>query len=116
MRLTSRSDIALMPRLRPLPQEREKQKAMWGPLHAFIRNHYGYVTSAADRFPIRFECLPDAELPDALRSMGYDLKAAGTAERLLPQAEEVKQRGNVTTITNQHMVRTTVSVFEFDLR
>jgi len=50
------------------------------------------------------------------RSISYDLKAAGTAERLLPQAEEVKQRGNVTTITNQHMVRTTVSVFEFDLR
>ncbi len=105
----------MMPRLRPTQEQRQKQHALWGALHAFIRNNGGWITSKPDEFPIRFECRPEAALPDELRSLGYDLKDRGTEEKFLPVAEAVKQAGNITSITIQSPVPTTVLIFELDL-
>lgn len=82
--------------------------------HAFIRNHGGSITSAPYASPIRLECSPSSELPEKLRGYGYKLAELGSAERMLPVAEFVKQRGG-TKMTTQQVVPTAVSIFELDL-
>jgi len=40
---------------------------------------------------------------------------AGTAERLLPVTETITENGTIRKVTRQHVVPTTVSVFQFAL-
>jgi hypothetical protein len=102
-----------MPRLSPPPAQRERERRLWGNLHAFIRNHDGsQITSKPDCFPARMECRQDSELPNILREQGWILANGGTNEVFLPVSAEMKLNGINITVARDHLVPTTVAVWE----
>jgi hypothetical protein len=101
-----------MPRLRPLP--RERQRRIWENLDATVFNHGGWTVSMPYAFPLRFECT-DAVLPELLRAAEYEVASGGTAERFLPTSEAVRQAGGVTRVSVQHLKPALVQVWEVRL-
>jgi hypothetical protein len=93
----------------------QRQREFWKTLVDYIRQNNGAVVSSPNDVDyIRFEILPEfSTLSELLRSRGYDVVNVGTAEKLMPITNTVKQAGGVTTITQQGMVPTVVDVYEF---
>jgi ABC-type taurine transport system substrate-binding protein len=92
----------------------QRQKILWDALASYVRRHNGWVVSQPDVSPIRFECAPTATLPEILRQQGYEVREAGTAERLLPVTEMVAQSAT-RTVARQHVEPTMIAVFELDM-
>jgi len=91
------------------------EREYWAKLNDFIRENSGWATSQPDVPKMTFECEISSELPELLRRRGFDVLPAGTAERLLPTSETVTENGTTRKVIRQHVVPTTVSVFEFAL-
>lgn len=104
-----------MPRLRPLPVDREKIRQLWGGCHAIIRNGGGVVVSVPDANPVRFEVPAGSDLPDDLRRCGFNVVNVGTTEKFMPVPELVPMRGTTQKATRDQMEMTTVDIFSFDL-
>jgi len=78
-----------MPRLRLLPAERAERKALWAELNRFVIDNDGWIVSQPDAFPVTAEFLPSSPMPDALEDAGWEVRDAGSAERFLPEPEQV---------------------------
>jgi len=110
-------------RLGPAPMSAKPQQAfsehrqkLWRLEADYIREQGGWVTSIQNTSSVRFECPMESKLPTLLMAAGYDVRCAGTGERLLPMIiETVKQDGGITTITNQHVGPVEVGIFEFPI-
>jgi hypothetical protein len=103
-----------MPRL-SFPEDRAKRKEQWLQLNRTILHHEGWIVSAEDAFPIRFECKPDNPLPEILRSAGYQIDHRGTEDRFLPVPQEVHEHGRRETVTRDVVKPVAVEIFHLRL-
>jgi hypothetical protein len=103
-----------MPKLSPPPAERARRKTLWDELNRLCLNNDAWVTSPNHAWPLTVETL-NYDLPEALAEHGWLIQDAGSAERLLPVSEVIKQPGNVTSLTNQSLVPMTLKVFKIRL-
>ena len=94
---------------------RERTRQAWLRLHCFIRNNGGTVTSLPDASPVRFECLPDCDLPEKLTGFGYQPSSVGTTERLMPMVEMVKLHGRQEVVRREHVTLGQVQIWELML-
>jgi hypothetical protein len=92
--------------------ERARLRGLWAACEFKIRRHDGWVTTQPHAFPLRFECLPTNQLPELLEDMGFVVRNAGVAERLLPVIREVKQAGGVTKIVSQALAPTEICIYQ----
>jgi hypothetical protein len=105
-----------MPRLRPLPAER--QAALWSSLHAYIRNNGpAWITSVPNAFPATMECKADNDLPELLKAKGWIVSNGGTNEVFLPETVEYTQMGGrtATKVAVDRLIQTTVLLWTIDL-
>ncbi len=63
----------------------QKQHELWPALAEFIRRKGGFLVSTPTERNLRIEVPQHSELPDELESLGYDLKPAGTNERIIAE-------------------------------
>lgn len=80
-----------MPQLSQTPQnerERQHQFRLWGSLHAFVKNHHGWITTQPNLFPCRMECKVDSDLPGLLKAKGWIVSNAGTTPCFLPTDDQ----------------------------
>jgi hypothetical protein len=106
-----------MPRLSQPPAERDRRAKLWAALHAFVRNHGGWITTQPNALPARMEALPDSELPELLRAKGWLVTDGGQSDVFLPEKAEITLAGGRTPskITTDRLVATTVSLWQIDL-
>jgi hypothetical protein len=104
-----------MPRLSLPPKERDRRSDLWNKIHAYIRNRSGWIVTQPSQFPLKFECKPDTDLPKLLANLGYLISDAGSAERFMPEAVEMRQNGTNNTVTIDRLAPTTVSIWTLDL-
>jgi hypothetical protein len=65
----------------------EKRQAAFDEMAAFFRDHGGaWLTSLRGAETVRFDALPDSDVPDALRSAGHDLVEEAMGERVMAGA------------------------------
>jgi hypothetical protein len=104
-----------MPKLRPLPAER--LHAIWGKLHADVRNAGAWLTTQPGSFPARVECKTDSDLPEQLAAKGWIVSNGGTNEVFLPERVEYVQSGGRTgtKVEVDRLVATTVALWTIDL-
>jgi hypothetical protein len=91
----------------------EPQRILWEDLNTTIRECGAWTTTEKGVFPLRFECEPSSQLPDALRQCGHGVRFLGTHERHLPQTI-TEVRGNKT-VVNQQVAPGVVEVHELSL-
>jgi hypothetical protein len=96
---------------------KEKRRAVWSSLTAFIRNRHGMVTSPPDVSPLRFEITPGSSLAEELRRLGYKVLGAGTTERLTPFTETISEHGRPKDqkVTRNHVGFAQVEIYDLDL-
>jgi hypothetical protein len=91
----------------------KKDQELWEFLNQYITDNEGWLVSRPELHTLTFQCRLDSTLPELLRSAGYDVVNAGTAERLLPSVIDERRGGN--TIATQSVSPCEVAVYSFDL-
>jgi hypothetical protein len=67
-------------------EQAKKQREVWSALHEFICANGGWVTSRPHYSLLRIEAPQGSPLPAKLVELGYSVRMAGTATRLVPNA------------------------------
>ncbi|WP_027584784.1 hypothetical protein [Bradyrhizobium sp. Ai1a-2] len=93
----------------------EKQRTVWGALHAFIRNRGGVVVSSPDDVRIRFSCAPASTLPKQLEQIGFKPAPMEITGPLVPKDEVLTQHGRAVSEMDerQNDVVTQMVIYEF---
>jgi hypothetical protein len=64
----------------------DKRKAKFEAINAYVTKRCGWMTSIPGDAEMRFDALPDSNLPQELHDMGYSVIRVGQSQRILPHA------------------------------
>jgi|SRR5262249_13060138 len=73
-------------RRRPPDDETKQRQELFDSLNHYIHKNGGWLTSVPGARTVRFEVLPGSDLPEKLRALGFGVRPAGSATRILPNA------------------------------
>jgi hypothetical protein len=70
----------------PRDSEIDKRKKIFDALNRFIQARHGFMTSIPGDVEMRFDALPESQLPQELHALGYTVIPIGETQRILASA------------------------------